>query len=124
MRRDIELVKSILEYFEAKTDFHHEEHIVIDGYSSNLIKYHLQIMYEAGFINAEPIQSQKGRLYSLLPFRLTWQGHEFLDTIRSKKTWSRIKSIVQSKGLDLSFEVIKKLADKLTEDDLTKGLFS
>ena len=81
MKRDIELVKLILEHFEAKEDWPHEKGLRIPGYELELTQYHLQIMYEAEFIDAEPIRTEKGRLYDLLPFRSTWKGHEFLDTI-------------------------------------------
>ena len=118
MQRDIELVKKILEFFEAKQDWPHERNIEIDGYDSDLTKYHLQIMYEAGFINAEPIESKNGRLYDLLPFRLTWQGHEFLDSIRGKSTWLKIKEIAKSKGGQLSFEMIKQIAGQLAEKEM------
>ena len=118
MKRDIELVKLILEHFEAKEDWHHEKGLRIPGYEFELTQYHLQIMYEAGFINAEPIQTAKGRLYDLLPFRLTWKGHEFLDTIRGKNIWPKIKEMVKSKGGQLSFELIKQIAGRLVETEL------
>ena len=75
-------------------------------------------MYEAGFINAEPIQTEKGRLYDLLPFRLTWKGHEFLDTIRGKNIWPKIKELVKSKGGQLGFELKKQIAGRLVETEL------
>ncbi|WP_019518458.1 DUF2513 domain-containing protein [Aggregatibacter actinomycetemcomitans] len=44
---------------------------------------------------------------------LTWQGHEFLDKIRNDSVWNKVKSTVQSKSLDLSFDVIKQVATAL-----------
>lgn len=41
--------------------------------------------------------------------QLTWQGHELLDTIRSKPVWEKIKSIAQEKGLDLTFDTVVAL---------------
>ena len=41
---------------------------------------------------------------------LTWKGHEFLDTIRSKSVWEKIKSAALEKGLELTFDTIKKLS--------------
>ena len=44
---------------------------------------------------------------------LTWQGHEFLDKIRNDTLWQKVKATVQSKSLDLSFDVIKTVATNL-----------
>jgi hypothetical protein len=37
---------------------------------------------------------------------LTWRGHELLDTIRSKPVWEKIKSTVQEKGIELTFDTV------------------
>lgn len=71
MKRDIEVVRKILVYFEEKTDWRHEDKIHIDGYEDKLVSYHIDIMYEAGLLNGEPIKSKEGRIYDVLPFRLT-----------------------------------------------------
>ncbi|WP_265754876.1 DUF2513 domain-containing protein [Avibacterium sp. 21-594] len=42
-----------------------------------------------------------------MAINLTWQGHEFLDKIRSDTAWNKIKQIIKTKGIDLSFEAIK-----------------
>lgn len=42
-----------------------------------------------------------------LGINLTWLGHEFLDKIRNETAWNKIKNIVKSKGVDMSFDVIK-----------------
>lgn len=122
MKRDLELVKKILEYYEAKDTWRHDKELQIEGYSLDETQYNLQIMYEGGFINAEPISTENGRLHGLLPFRLTWEGHEFLDSIRDKKVWSKIKSLAVAKGGQLSFELVKQFAAKLSEAELLKHL--
>jgi hypothetical protein len=43
---------------------------------------------------------------------LTWQGHELLDTIRSKPVWDKIKSTALDKGLELTFDTVKLLGAK------------
>lgn len=121
MKRDLDLIKAILEHFEAKDDWKHEKDLEIEGYDIKLVSYHLQIMFEAGLINAEAITSETGRIYDLVPFRLTWQGHEFLDNIRDKSRWKRIKQIVTDKGGSFSIELIKSLAFKLAEQQLFNG---
>jgi len=41
--------------------------------------------------------------------RLTWHGHELLDTIRHNGVWNKVKAKAGEKGLDLTFEVVKSL---------------
>jgi hypothetical protein len=118
MKRNLELVKLFLEHFERKEDWNYEENINIEGYDSKLISYHISILFEAGLINGEAITSQTGRIYDVLPFRLTWEGHEFLENLKDHSRWEKIKQIVTQKGGNFSFELIKKLAFKLAEQQL------
>lgn len=117
MKRDLNLVRLILLHFESKQDWSYEEDVAIEGYERKLIDYHMQIMHEAGLINCEPIRSEQGRLYDVLPFRLTWDGHEFLDNIKGGR-WEKIWKKVSEKGGDFAFDVVKKLATKYAEDQL------
>lgn len=45
--------------------------------------------------------------------RLTWEGHEFLDKIKNESIWKKVKATARSKGVDLSFTVIKDIAKAL-----------
>ncbi len=121
MKRDIELIKLILEHFENKADWKVEKDLEINGYERQLVSYHVDIMYEAGLINGEVLSSINGRIYDVLPFRLTWAGHEFLDNIRDKSRWNKIKEILKDKGGSFSFELIKTLASKIAEQQLLGG---
>ena len=73
----MDLVRELLLYFEAKSDFRPvtTEAIAIAGYDSRAILYHVDIMYEAGFLSCEPVRSSTSdRLVKAIPFRLTWGG--------------------------------------------------
>jgi hypothetical protein len=121
MKRDLDLIKQILLHFENKTDWKHEENLEIDGFDKDLVAYNIQLMYESGLINGEAITSKTGRIYDVLPFRLTWKGHEFLDNIKDQSRWEKIKKLIVSKGGNFSIELIKKLAFKLAEEKLLNG---
>ena len=49
----------------------------------------------------------------LLPFHLTWDGHEVLAKTKSDSAWRRIRSIIQEKGGSFASSVISDLATKL-----------
>jgi len=118
MKRNLDLIKEILLHFEAKEDWKYEKDFEIEGFDNKIVSYHTQIMYEAGLINGEAATSETGRIYDVIPFRLTWQGHEFLDNIKDKSRWQKIKDIVVKKGGNFSIELIKSLAIKIAEQQL------
>jgi hypothetical protein len=42
--------------------------------------------------------------------RLTWEGHEFLDGIRSNSVWERTKKSFREKGVEMTFDLVKVVA--------------
>jgi len=110
MKRDWELVREILATVE---DLENTQSVLrasdLEGYDPEIVSYHMKLLDEAGLIEAECNQPMNGPL-SCFATRLTWEGHEFIDQIRSDTVWNKTKSMLSEKGIDLSFEVIKFLA--------------
>ena len=115
MKRDFELIRKILFFFEEKVDSSVVETVQIDGYEDNFVGYHSRLLYDAGFLRCESVRSSTSsdRVIRVLPFELTWDGHEFLDKIRSESRWNKIKEYSKENGLALSFNVVNELAKKL-----------
>ena len=42
--------------------------------------------------------------------RMMWSGHELLDAIRSDTVWNKTKQAIASKGLSMTFDVVKSVA--------------
>jgi Hypothetical protein (DUF2513) len=53
-----------------------------------------------------------GRPLHCRAFNMTWEGHELLANISSNAVWNRIKEGARSKGVILSFDLVKFLAKK------------
>ena len=51
---------------------------------------------------------------------MTYTGHDLLDTMRSDTVWSNIKKVAKSRGLELTFDVVKQIGSFVTEK-LLKG---
>lgn len=120
MKRDMDLVRRLLFYFEEKPDSGHVKVPPIEGYEEALIKHHCNLLYDAGLLNCEPLKSSTSdRVVSVLPFDLTWAGHEFLDKIRADTTWNRIKAQAKEKSLSLSFNIVNELAQRLALSAIT-----
>ncbi len=115
MKRDIELVRSLLLFFRDKSGPEMVEVPPIEGYEEDEIKYHCILLYDAGFLRCEPVTSSTSdRVIYVLPFELTWDGHEFADKLVNETVWKKIKETVSSKGGVLALNVIKQLATKFS----------
>ena len=114
MKRDFDLVRKLLAYFEEKPGPEHVEIPPIEGYDDLTIKYHLVLLHDAGFLRCEPVKSSSSdRVIYVLPFDLTWDGHEFLAKIRDDGLWQKTKDVILSKGGQLTFNTITAVATKL-----------
>jgi hypothetical protein len=100
MKRDMDLARDLLLQIS-------EDSIREEEWDQQAI-YHLKMLTDAGYVQGIKFMSTyDGDLFALANPQLTWNGHEFLDNIRSKSVWDRIKGTVKSRGLDLSLEAIK-----------------
>lgn len=109
MQRNWDLIRRILLKLEEKADprslLQPDE---INGYDSITVSYHFKLLNNAELITATSLCSTEQYRYAAIS--LTWQGHELLDQIRNDSIWNKVKSTLQSKSLDLSFESIKTVA--------------
>jgi hypothetical protein len=113
MKRDFELIRKLLIFFEEKQSAGHVQLPPIDGYDERTVKYHLVLLYEGGLLSCEAVRSTTSdRVIYVIPFDLTWDGHEFLDKVRSESVWRRIRDVITSKGGSLAFSVVNELATR------------
>lgn len=116
MKRDMDLVRALLFYFEQKAgpEAIQAENIAIEGHDVSSLKYHLNLMYQAGLLNAEAVTSSTNtsRLIYVIPFDLTWEGHEFLETVRDPEIWRKAKANGKTAGT-ASIEFIWSIAKAL-----------
>jgi len=123
MKRDFELIRKLLIFFEDKQSPECVEVPPIDGYDDGTIKTHLVLLYDAGLLRCEPVKSSTSdRVIYVIPFELTWDGHEFLDKVRNESVWSRIRDIMASKGGSLAFSVVNQLATRFATDTILSSL--
>lgn len=75
------LIRKILMEIEKTLDGARLAQVKIENYPREQIQYHLALSDEAGLIIAKDASSDSS--LSLMPIRLTWEGHEFLDNARN-----------------------------------------
>lgn len=78
---------------------------------------HLQLLIDANYIDGATVKRGASGEYffSLAHPRLTMAGHDLLDTIRSRPLWDSINSTAKSKGLELTFDVVKAASTSLVK---------
>lgn len=110
MKRNWDLIRKILSSIEALPDTKSRlDPDQIIGYSAEEVSYHMNMLDQAGLIDA---RCTKGADTSLVcvATSLTWQGHEFLERIKRETVWNKVKEVAMNKGVDLSIDVIKALS--------------
>ncbi len=108
MKRDFELVRKILTCIEESEGVQQRVNVEIEGYTEDQIMYHLILLAQADLIDATNVPLQD-RTY-ITARGLTWQGHEFLDSIKNETVWQKTQQAVKDKGGAVSFEVLKIMA--------------
>ncbi|MGA2083468.1 MAG: DUF2513 domain-containing protein [Holophaga sp.] len=116
MKRDWDLVRIILQTLEARSDGYLNS-VSVPDYDPGAVAYHFQIMNDAGLIEATVQEFTGGTMFGMA-IRLKWQGHEFLDSIRTDKVWDKVKQSAWEKGIDLTFDIAGKLAGKVMKEML------
>lgn len=113
MRRDMGLIRELLLRLEGLTGasggVHRlvpgDEAMVVDGYSADQVDYHLHLIEEAGFL-----RTFGGELGGAILFdRLTWAGHDFVDSVRSPEVWAKTKRSAEAVG-GITVDLLKDLA--------------
>ena len=98
MKLDKDLVREILLAVEAS-----EEdplgwiQVDLEGREALEISYHVMLLHEAGLIVGQDLSTYDGLEW--LPKRLTYKGHEFLDTVRDGEVWRRTKAGAEKAGV-------------------------
>jgi hypothetical protein len=110
MKRDMELIRGLLFLIEEQESSQQELKIP-EEINRDQAVYHLKLMEQAGFTknNIKYADNEPFWIYS----NLTWQGHDFLDSIKNDTIWAKTKEGIKSKGLELgqvSFSILIEYA--------------
>jgi len=122
MKRDLDLVRTLLLCLEnTKVPAGHALHLgpnelLIDGYELEEVAYHIQLLKSAGFIRE--LGSKPSR-YGLNYGGLSWEGHEFLDSVRDDAIWRNTRTAVSAVG-GFTFDLVKDMAKAFLKAEFTR----
>lgn len=114
MKRDMDLIRAILLTIEEEPHGFAPK-IEIPDYTEEQIKYHAILLGEAGLAEVVDITPNGGKSPEAIITRLTWAGHEFLDSARENQRWNQAKDLIGKIGgasiqiwIAILTEIIKK----------------
>ncbi len=113
MKRDMDLIRKILFEIEDKYISTALINLSIDGFDMQTVAYHCKILHDGGLVSFYKGEYASDELYIFQVGNLTWEGHEFLDTVREDSVWNKTIKTIQEKTLDLSLGTVKMIASAI-----------
>jgi hypothetical protein len=115
MKRDLDLLRDILLDVEDWNDPEplRLEALGYDGKTQQEIGYHLELLEDAGYIDANITKWNTGAYATGLILRMTMAGHDYLDSVRSPEVWNKTKTALEKVGGGAALDVIKDVASKI-----------
>ena len=106
MKRDKDLLRELLFEFESSDEWQ----IRVPKFSGEpderrARQYHIQLLCDEGYL-----VSFTGGIAEAGVFRMTAQGHDFLDAVRDEGIWSKTRDAVRDTGGNATVEIVKALA--------------
>lgn len=111
MKRDMELVRHILFALENLLPGEILEFDSLEGIPPEQLDYHLELMIDNNLVKLY----DKMRDSALV--RLTWEGHEFLESVRDDKRWEKVKAEMSKSG-GFVYEMAKAIALDFVEEEI------
>ncbi len=123
MKLNQDCIRDLLLYLEENLDYCDclsISDIELPDYDIKTILYTAQKLKQAGYISAD---------FSILDtddlcadfLEITWDGHQFLDTIRDNNVWKKTKSVV-SKLSSVSVTIISNVASQVLTNLINQQL--
>lgn len=124
MRRDMDLVRSILLQAESAGCPLSLGQISHEGHTDEETVFHIRLMEGHGLIDARVQTAWGGEVIMCEIESLTWDGLDFLDAVRSERVWTRVRRAVAESVGDTTLDVIKSacstVAGQLVMEALSK----
>jgi len=117
MKRDLDLIRQILLALEDRPNDRRLLSLSIENTDEATLFGHVELLEEAGLLEGQDVTMLGTPYRKIVPIRLTWSGHEFIDAVRNDTVWRKVKD----QGRDLPFTVVKELAVVILRTTLGLG---
>jgi Hypothetical protein (DUF2513) len=118
MLRDMELIRELLLHIEADDEYDGSGISVFSadlGRPPNLVRYQMKLLGDAKLVDVADWMASGEPLIR----GLTWEGHEFLDSIRDPKIWHKTKDAIGKVG-GFSLKLLKDIATAYLKEEIKR----
>ena len=112
----MDLAREILLRMEQDDGMSEWVELAIEGRTPEEVSYHVMLLDQAGLIEGRDDSTFDGDAWKAQ--RLTWQGHEFLDSARNESAWKEAKRKIAERGGSLTFDVLKAVLAAIVKGQL------
>ena len=120
MKRDMDLVRDLLlQIQEFDQGYGGDIEIEAGDHEPQVVAEHLRLLLEARLIEGDAVLDDEYAFDHILPTRLTWSEHDFLETVRDPEIWKKTKEgALPARGftLDLLQDLAKGFIKKQIEE--------
>jgi Hypothetical protein (DUF2513) len=118
MKQDMNLIREfMLKLEDSDYELYLPQDLQIPGFTDNEIQYHGYLLINGGFAEGKVIQINDGRGGSLSGAKslsnLTWQGQEFLSSIKNDSVWLKTLKFIEEKGGSAPFTTVALVASSI-----------
>ena len=90
MKRDMDYIRELLLKIEESEDFLTKDNCMICNKKMPEVEYHLSLLKDAGYIDGIFVDADN-HLHEAVIKGLTWDGQDYLDTMRDDQVWIKAK---------------------------------
>ena len=123
MKRDIDLVRSILIYVENAADEVDADEMATERWPIEAVAYHVRLMAHHGLVDvSRDARDMNGNTIELTVAGITWDGQDYLDSIREPKVWGRVKTALAGTVGSTTLDVVRQTASMVALAMVREGL--
>ena len=119
MKRDMDLIRLLLLRQEGDEQ---AAKLIAENYDQQTLAFHGAMVIEAGFIQGAVSTDEHGLPRATRLLRLTWEGYEFLESIRNETTWNKAKAAVIKTGTGWTMPILKEVLKAVIMAHLPGGM--
>lgn len=105
MDRDMEVIKKIILAVKESDKFVTK----VEGIPDDLFKFNAALLIESGLVLGKEMPSSKSNTqipFTVIVFRLTWDGFEFAELVKDETLWEKAKKHVLKPASGWTFSVL------------------
>jgi hypothetical protein len=107
MKRDMDLVRLLMLHAESadeKSDYPEE----LSAYPERVVQEHLKLLISGGFLRGHWYDDHEGNPEDAEWTGITWQGYDFIDSVRDPEVWRRARDLVIKPGKSFTLSILSE----------------